>query len=112
MVMRYHWSLAVGHVYAQQPLEPQDGSGVNPPFMSNIAEVTNDDSADDEVDQCQEEDIPHEEHSVGSDDERDVDFQSDRDSSDSEDIEEAYDDVDALAFDEMYGDFQNYEVYD
>jgi hypothetical protein len=109
MVMRYHWGFAVGHVYARRR---HDGSGVDPPYMSNIEEAMNDDSVNDGVDQCQEDDMPTEERNVGSDDDSNIEFRSDCNSSDSEDIEESCDDVDSLAFDEMYGDLRNYEVYD
>jgi len=102
MVMRYHWGMAVGHLYGLQCSDLRDD---NPSFSSDADEAFDDDFADATVHDV---DDGGGETLSASMDERD----SDATDSDSQDGDEDYDDPTIMAFQDMYGDSQEDEVID
>jgi len=82
--------------------------------------IGSDAGIEDSLLECQETEILNDGHMIGSDAGLEEPLsetnggQLDTDNSDSDSVgdDDYNDDVDVLAFDEMYGDSQNYEVYD
>ena len=119
MVMRYHWGLAIGHIYGHKPL---DRNAVDPPCQNSDDEPIGSCVMDDEDTTRQEQG-----HAVTSHDdhvnETDSDLEGNEQGSDEgldsdgslgsfEGEEDFGDDVDALAFEEMYGLPQEHETYE
>lgn len=115
MVMRYHWGLAVGHIYGHQlALQDSPTASYNTPNPDLIAEGPADGDDHDEEPIIPEPMVEYNDDregaSVNEEDEDHSELSDEFDSSEAEVGEE--DDVELLEFETMYGDAQDLEVYD
>jgi hypothetical protein len=124
MLMRYHWGLSVGHIYSHPSSGLQDTQRANLVHKSNVEEINEDDVGVDDI--MVEMEHHGEENDEHADDDHIGDATSEPDEHGSDisnynggddgdgdgDGGNGDNDDDLLAFDEMYGDEDDWEVYD
>ena len=99
MVMRYHWGLAVGHVYVRD---------VSATTTAKAMEQGNGADEDDDTENVEMENV-HESINPAHDSDS---ASAPEDSESDGDVEDNYDDDEFLARYEMYGDSQDVEYYE
>jgi hypothetical protein len=108
MVMRYHWGLGVGHIYACTPSQPDERC--NPAmWTSNDGDSTNEDDGDLIEEPDVGVDLDYAESKEYELDLRDSETGSSEGSAESDDLD--YDGSELFELDEMYGDSQGIDFY-
>jgi hypothetical protein len=115
MLMRYHWGLAVGHIYSHMESKSQHTHHIDSLHGRDVEGAVDDDATqhikeDSEGTALERGEVDDDivEKAISEQDEQDSDISNYGGGSGEDDVDDV-DDVDLLEFDEMYGDQADYE---